>query len=168
MPALATRRSVPSIDVVISDRVPAYGSFGRPPETQSHAEHETLSVVSPVADDLDDRSRDEPTVLQRWFCLRVSRASQIPDFGTSRDLRGLIRRRLSRACPAPTVPCRLRAQRHDDPVGGSHLHSYACRIDHRGHRTANQRRSAIPQSLRGQPQDCEARDGRDSARVRIG
>jgi len=52
-----------------------------------HAEHETLSVVSTVADDLDDPSRDEPTVLQTVPLARLE-TSQVLDFGTSRDLRG--------------------------------------------------------------------------------
>jgi hypothetical protein len=47
-------------------------------------------------------------------------------------------------------------------------HSYACRIDQDGRRAANQRRRAIPLSLRGRPADCEARDVRDSARVGSG
>jgi hypothetical protein len=53
-------------------------------------------------------------------------------------------------------------------VIGSHPHSYARRIDHRRRRAANQRRCAILQSLRGQSEDCESCDGRDSARVGSG
>jgi hypothetical protein len=46
-----------------------------------------LSVISTVADDLDDRSRDEPTVLPTVPLARLE-TSQIPDFATSPDLRG--------------------------------------------------------------------------------
>jgi hypothetical protein len=55
-----------------------------------------------------------PTVTGGSACAsREPRRSRISDLARSS---GLIRRSLSRVCPAPTVLCRLRDQRDDGPV----------------------------------------------------